>query len=61
MEYGMFGAALSMNLTCFLNMVILDLLIYRSASFKNIILPHDKRSFSEWDVYLECGMYGAFL
>ena len=61
MELGIVGAALSLNITYFVNLVILDVLITMSPTFAGTIIPHDQRSFSGWNEYFSIGLYGALL
>lgn len=61
MEYGIVGAAMSLNLTYIMNSVILDVLIATSADFAHTMVSHDQRSFSGWEDYFSIGLYGALL
>lgn len=61
MELGITGAAIAINLTYFINMIILDLLIFFSPDFTQTKIPHDHRSFTEWPEYFRIGIFGALL
>lgn len=55
------GAAISLNLTFFLNMFIIDFWISQSSDFEQTWISHDGRSFEGWGEYLSVGLYGALL
>mmetsp|Transcript_2578 Transcript_2578/g.4318 ORF Transcript_2578/g.4318 Transcript_2578/m.4318 type:complete len:348 (-) Transcript_2578:98-1141(-) len=55
------GAALSLNLTYFSNLFILDYWISISKDFEGTWIKHDIRAFEEWGEYLRIGIYGAML
>lgn len=61
LQWQLVGAAISMNITNFLNMIALDLYIRFSKEFEGTHVPHDSRSLQEWPVYLRIGLYGAIL
>ena len=61
LDWKMTGAAISLNLTYFINMLVLDWLIKVSPDFKNTVVSHDKRSFTGWKEYFRVGIFGAIL
>lgn len=61
MQLGITGAALAINITYFINFIILDQLINISPEFAQTKISHDPRSFTEWGEYFRIGLYGALL
>ena len=55
------GAAISLNLTYFTNMIVIEFWVRNSHDFEDTWVPHDSRSFTEWGEYLSVGVYGALL
>ena len=56
------GAAISLNLTRIISLIILDIWMYCSDDYKDtLVRKHDKRSFTGWDEYMKVGFYGAIL
>lgn len=60
-KWELVGAAISLNITYFLNMIALDLYVRFSKEFEGTYVPHDARSLQEWPVYLRIGLFGAIL
>lgn len=61
MGLGILGAAISLNLTYFINLGILDMWISMSGQFTQTRIPYDFRALQAWKEYLGIGIYGALL
>ena len=55
------GAAMALNLTYFINLTTLEILVRSSESFKDTYISIDSRAFKGWYDYLEVGFYSAIL
>jgi MATE family multidrug resistance protein len=61
LDLGIVGAAISLNLTYFINMFIIEYWVRSSHEFEDTWIKHDSRSFTEWGEYMSIGWYGAIL
>jgi len=55
------GAAISLNLTNLINLILLDSLMSFSGEFQETLVPYDWRSFKDWKGYMDIGLFGALL
>jgi Na+-driven multidrug efflux pump len=55
------GAALSLTITHYTNLIILDKWIGSREDFKETWIKHDERSKTEWGPYFKVGIFGALL
>ena len=55
------GIAMALNCTYFVNLIILEILIRCSETFKDTYIPLSADSFTCWGEYLTIGIYSALL
>ena len=61
LDLGVLGAAISLNLTWFSNMIILDYWMSVSGDFEESLVKIDNRAFKGWCSYLSIGFFSAIL
>eukprot|EP00347_Sterkiella_histriomuscorum_P002719 403367069 len=61
-NFGIVGAAMATNITFIVNLVLIDLFMYKSIKFQYTRAPFFNKSvFEEWREYLRIGIPGAFM